>query len=243
MPVTDRYQDGLMPVTDRHQSAATSTTTTTTTTLTGTEDSITDFTATVFAALREVLPDWTALERDQETATQLAAEGYTAEQVVDKIRACAGRAQFQEKRGQGTIRGLAYFARAIRGDLLPACPAVPVVTGGADHAPPVADSTACSEDITPEQAIWQAALDQICQQVSPADFDDWVRDTTVVYRVDGRWVIGAPQADTREWLEHRLKKLVRKTLAGLVGAAVVVEFVDVSAAGPLPPAPVGGAGT
>jgi chromosomal replication initiator protein len=78
--------------------------------------------------------------------------------------------------------------------------------------------------------IWQAALGQIQLQVTPADYDTWIRDTTVVSQEDGLFVIGAPHAFAREWLENRLRNLVKKTLTGLVGRSADVRFVVRSSA-------------
>ncbi len=73
--------------------------------------------------------------------------------------------------------------------------------------------------------IWHAALGQLQLQVTPADYDTWIRDTTVVSYEDGLFVIGTPSLFAREWLENRLHNLVKKTLTGLVGRAVEVRYV------------------
>jgi len=73
--------------------------------------------------------------------------------------------------------------------------------------------------------IWQAALGQLQLQVTPADYDTWIRDTTVVSQEDGLFVIGTPSTFAREWLKNRLHNLIKKTLTGLVGRTVDVRFV------------------
>lgn len=73
--------------------------------------------------------------------------------------------------------------------------------------------------------IWQAALGQLQLQVTPADYDTWIRDTTVVSREDTLFVVGTPNMFAREWLENRLCNLIKKTLSGLVGQTVDVRFV------------------
>jgi len=73
--------------------------------------------------------------------------------------------------------------------------------------------------------IWQAALGQLQLQVTPADYDTWIRDTTVISYEDTLFVIGAPSPFAREWLENRLRSLIKKTLTGLVARTVDVRFV------------------
>ncbi len=73
--------------------------------------------------------------------------------------------------------------------------------------------------------IWHAALGQLQLQVTPADYDTWLRDTAVVSHEDGLFVIGTPGTFAREWLENRLHSLIKKTLTGLTGRTVEVRFV------------------
>jgi hypothetical protein len=179
----------------------------------------------VLDALQTALPGWTVTERDEQAAARLAHEGYSAEQVVAAIREIAARPTFPRSR----VHGLAYFAKSIREDLEPAGPAA---QPAADDLPPLPDvplPMPVAEPASPERALWLHALGQIQLQVTPADFDTWIRGTTVVSHTDNHWVIGAPHAFAREWLENRLRNLVKKTLIGLVGGPVEVEFVDMSA--------------
>lgn len=73
--------------------------------------------------------------------------------------------------------------------------------------------------------IWQAALGELQLQVNRANFNTWLKDTSVVSQEDNLFVIGAPTAFAQEWLESRMKSLVKKTLIGIVDHSVDVRFV------------------
>ncbi len=78
--------------------------------------------------------------------------------------------------------------------------------------------------MTPEQ-IWQAVLGELELQMTRATFDTWLRDTRVVTREGDTFVIGVPTAYVKDWLENRLSSTVVRTMAGICGRRVDVEFV------------------
>ena len=82
--------------------------------------------------------------------------------------------------------------------------------------------------------LWPQALAQIKLQVTPADFETWIKGTCIVEQVNGRVVVGAPTPFARDWLENRLADLTRKTLAGLTGQPVEVLFILAPNAAPAP---------
>ncbi len=88
------------------------------------------------------------------------------------------------------------------------------------------------------QAIWEAALGELQVQVTQPNFDTWLKDTEGVKYRDDVFVIGAPNAFVAEWLESRLKSLIKKALTGIVGNAVEIRFVVKSPSpSSVPPAP------
>src|SRR5690606_19693249 len=56
-------------------------------------------------------------------------------------------------------------------------------------------------------------------------FDTFLRDTEVLACEDGTFLVGASGTFAVEWLENRLRPLVRRTLSGVTGEAVDVRFV------------------
>jgi hypothetical protein len=72
--------------------------------------------------------------------------------------------------------------------------------------------------------IWQAALRELQLQMTKATFDTWVKDTRAISHDEGIFVIGVHNALARDWLENRLLTTVERTLVGIIGHPVEVEF-------------------
>lgn len=76
------------------------------------------------------------------------------------------------------------------------------------------------------EQVWQAVLGQLQMEMPRATFETWVRDTALVTHEDGTYVIGAPNAYAKDWLENRLKSSVKRTLSSVVGrSSLEVRFV------------------
>ena len=82
--------------------------------------------------------------------------------------------------------------------------------------------------------VWRAALGELQVSLSPANFETWFRDTTLVDVEDNRFRIAVPNGFAKDWLETRYRSLISQTLARIVGYSTVVEFVTA----PAPAAPV-----
>lgn len=72
--------------------------------------------------------------------------------------------------------------------------------------------------------IWQAALRELQLQMTKATFDTWVKNTRAISHEDGIFVIGVHDALARDWLENRLSTTVERTLVGIIGHPVQVQF-------------------
>ena len=91
--------------------------------------------------------------------------------------------------------------------------------------------------------LWKAAYAELKLQTTRATFDTWMADSHLVADEDGTFVIGVHNTYARDWLEHRLKGLVQRTLRQVSGREIGVRFVvqakrtakqqDYSKAGPL----------
>jgi chromosomal replication initiator protein len=82
--------------------------------------------------------------------------------------------------------------------------------------------------------VWRAVLGELQVSLSPANFETWLKDTTLVDIDDNRYRIAAPNGFARDWLDNRYRTLVSQTLARVVGGSVQVEFVVADAPGPVP---------
>jgi len=76
----------------------------------------------------------------------------------------------------------------------------------------------------PANEIWDAALGGLELQVTKANYQTWLKDTIGVSCDGGCFVVGAPNTFAIEWLEKRLRHLIKKTLANIIGQPVEVQF-------------------
>ena len=75
-----------------------------------------------------------------------------------------------------------------------------------------------------EQA-WRAAQGQLQMEMPKAAFDTWVRDAELVSYEDGSFIIGVPNAYSRDWLDDRLSSTVMRLLTGIMNRSVEVRFI------------------
>jgi chromosomal replication initiator protein len=80
------------------------------------------------------------------------------------------------------------------------------------------------DKLTSSQA-WQAALGELELQLAKPTFDVWLRPTRVLAYEDGFFTIGVHSAFARDWLENRLKRLIKQVLASVTDRQVDVRFV------------------
>jgi len=76
--------------------------------------------------------------------------------------------------------------------------------------------------------VWRAALGELQVSLSPANFETWLKDTSLVDVDDQRFRIAVPNGFAKDWLETRYRSLISQTLARVVGYSVQVEFVVVA---------------
>jgi chromosomal replication initiator protein len=82
--------------------------------------------------------------------------------------------------------------------------------------------------------VWRAVLGELQVSLSPANFETWLKDTSLVELDENRFRIAAPNGFARDWLDNRYRTLISQTLARVVGGSVQVEFVVADAPGPVP---------
>jgi chromosomal replication initiator protein len=75
------------------------------------------------------------------------------------------------------------------------------------------------------QDTWTAALGELQLQVSRPNFNTWLKDTSGISYKNNVFAVGVPNAFVAEWLENRLRSLVEKTLVGITGKNVTVQFM------------------
>jgi len=76
----------------------------------------------------------------------------------------------------------------------------------------------------PAAEIWKAALDELQGRVSPANYQTWLKNTVGLTYSDSCFTVGVPSSFVTESLEKRLNPLIEKTLVGITGKPVSVQF-------------------
>lgn len=71
---------------------------------------------------------------------------------------------------------------------------------------------------------WKATLAELELQLTKATFDTWLRQSRVVSYEDGQFVIGVRSGFAKDWLDHRLRGAIQRTLSRTIGRTVAVEF-------------------
>jgi len=74
------------------------------------------------------------------------------------------------------------------------------------------------------QEIWETAKGALQVQINKANYETWLKDTVGISHRRNQFIIGTPKAFAKEWLEQRLHSLIRKTLMGIIGHDVDVQF-------------------
>ena len=72
--------------------------------------------------------------------------------------------------------------------------------------------------------IWEAALGELQLQVSKPNYETWLKDTTGISYKEDTFIIGVPNVFIAEWLRSRLHSLIKRTLTGITGKTVDIQF-------------------
>ena len=89
-----------------------------------------------------------------------------------------------------------------------------------EPAPPVSDSGETEED-----RLWASVLSHLRMELPRATFDTWLAPTRLVRAQAGTYTISAPSLYACEWLEHRMRGAIIRTLSRLIEVKdCTVEF-------------------
>ncbi len=87
------------------------------------------------------------------------------------------------------------------------------------------DTSAAGAPSMDARAVWQKVMGELQLQLNASTYYTWLHDTWIEAYEDGDFIVGTPNTYARDWLENRLRTLVRKTLKSIVGRTVDVRFV------------------
>lgn len=95
----------------------------------------------------------------------------------------------------------------------------------AAYAPPAVEPASVEPASAEDCVLWTAALVHLADGMTRTNFETWLADTTLLGRDGPRLVIGTPSAAARDWLDTRLRLIVRRALQDLAPAVEDVAFV------------------
>lgn len=81
------------------------------------------------------------------------------------------------------------------------------------------------------EAIWAETQSVLSRQMTRATYDAVIQGTVLLYRGKERYLVGVQTEMAKEWLENRLRELVQRALALVVGSTVKVEFTLIDITG------------
>jgi hypothetical protein len=73
--------------------------------------------------------------------------------------------------------------------------------------------------------FWRVAKEQLQLQMTGATYDTWIRNTELVEREEGRFVVSVTSSYAKDWLENRMDRVVRRTLEQVSGGPAEVVYV------------------
>ncbi len=71
---------------------------------------------------------------------------------------------------------------------------------------------------------WQAALGELQLQVTPDIYEMYLHPTRFMAYEDGAFLVAVPNGFVKDWLDHRLNRIVKKTLRHIVGREVEIIY-------------------
>ncbi len=74
------------------------------------------------------------------------------------------------------------------------------------------------------EAIWAETQAVLRPQMTRATYDSIIQGTILMGRENGNYLIGVHSEMSKEWLENRLRDIVRRALSSVIGVPVNVEF-------------------
>lgn len=77
---------------------------------------------------------------------------------------------------------------------------------------------------TSDQELWQATLRELEQQMVRATFNAWLRDAELINRDGDTFIIGVRNEQAKDWILHRLRPVIERTLSLLADRPAVIEI-------------------
>lgn len=87
------------------------------------------------------------------------------------------------------------------------------------------ESEETPEETTEIAVLWKTAKQELVLQMTRQTFDQWLRPAELVGLENGQAVIGVASTYAVDWLSHRLRPVIERTLTRLLGREISADFV------------------
>jgi len=74
-------------------------------------------------------------------------------------------------------------------------------------------------------ALWRKTLGELQLQLASSTYYTWLHNTWIEAYEDGDLIVGTANTYARDWLDNRLKSIIRRTLKSIAGRTLEVRFV------------------
>ncbi len=82
-----------------------------------------------------------------------------------------------------------------------------------------------SEDEPIDQSLWDKAKAEMQLQLASSTYYTWLHESWAIEQDEQCLTVAVANTHAQEWVQHRLRGLVRRTLRNIVGGAMDVTFV------------------
>lgn len=87
------------------------------------------------------------------------------------------------------------------------------------------ERVAASHSVMDADALWRKTLGELQLQLASSTYYTWLHNTWIVAYEDGDLIVGTANTYARDWLDNRLKNIIRRTLKSIAGRTLDVQFV------------------
>ncbi|MBI4298103.1 MAG: chromosomal replication initiator protein DnaA [Chloroflexi bacterium] len=80
------------------------------------------------------------------------------------------------------------------------------------------------------QQVWETALGSLQVQITKANYNTFLKDTRGISLNGNQFTVGVPSTFAKEWLEKRLRSLIKRTLSQNLGQETDINFMEAPSA-------------
>ena len=79
-----------------------------------------------------------------------------------------------------------------------------------------------------KEELWQTVLSQVQLDISPANFNTWFKNTSILSKENGMIIVAVPNSFSKEWLEKKYNRNILKIIQGFNEKVKGIEYTVIS---------------